>query len=74
LKEEKYLKVPFLQIFEGDYDKGRDANRPTRYRFLVDTSVADAVLEARQMTFYQEDRLKALKLSALRVYDSIAWP
>lgn len=74
LKEEKYLKVPFLQITEGDFDRELKANRPTRYRFLVADNVADAVLEARQMTLYQENRPKALKLSAIRVYDSLAKP
>ena len=71
LKEEKYLEVPFLQITEGDYDKEARANRPTRYRFLVDTAIADAVLEARQMNLYLTDRRKALRLSALRVFDSL---
>ncbi|MDQ3820944.1 MAG: helix-turn-helix domain-containing protein, partial [Acidobacteriota bacterium] len=74
LKEEKYLKVPFLQITEGDFDKGLNANRPTRYRFLIDTEVADAVLEARNAALYADDRLKALKLSSLRIYDSMAKP
>lgn len=74
LKEEKYLKVPFLQITEGDFDKGLNANRPTRYRFLIDLDIADAVLEARAMRLHQSDRLKALRLSALRVYDSLAKP
>jgi hypothetical protein len=72
LKEEKQLKVPFLRITEGDYDKAQEKNRPTRYQFLRDTDIADAVLETRQMALYASDRRKALKLSALRVYDSLA--
>lgn len=70
-QDEKRLKVPFLRITEGDYDKSREQNRPTRYQFLRDREIADAVLDARLMSLYQEDRRQALKLAALRVYDSI---
>jgi hypothetical protein len=71
LKEEKHLKVPFLRITEGDFDKAQEKNRPTRYQFLRDRDVADAVLEARTTAAYAADRRKALKLSALRGYDSL---
>ena len=67
--------MPFLQITEGDFDKNLTSNRPSwGSRFLVDLDIADAVLEARQMNLYQTDPRKALKLSALRVYDSLAKP
>jgi hypothetical protein len=73
-EEEKKLKVPFLQIVEGDFDKSAMQNRPTRYRFLRDTDIADAVLEARKSPLYEKDRRKALKFSALKVYDSLTKP
>jgi hypothetical protein len=70
-KESHANSAPFLFIKEGDFDQDLGRNRPTRYKFLLDKEVADAILEARRMTLWGEDSRKALKLSAFRVYDSV---
>lgn len=71
MQESHAHQAPFLFIKEGNFDKDLERNRPTRYKFLLDREVADAVLEARQMSLWKDDSRQALKIQAFRVYDSI---
>ncbi|MGB9182412.1 MAG: hypothetical protein WCB68_24490 [Pyrinomonadaceae bacterium] len=63
-------RLPIISIDEGEYDKSREQNRPTRYRFEVAHLVADAVLEARQSKLWESDYRAALKKAAYHVYDA----
>jgi hypothetical protein len=48
LRESRAQRFGFVEVIEGDFDKGASKNAPTRYRFHVGGQIAEAVALARR--------------------------
>src|ERR1700749_2673529 len=53
LTESKSRRFGFVEVIEGEYDKGEGKNVPTRYRFHVGGQIAEAVALARRAEGWQ---------------------
>jgi hypothetical protein len=75
LGESRQKKFDLVEIIEGTYDKTRNRNEPTLYRFHLGNIVERIVLEARASKHWHEsDRRKqrdAIKRAAELVYEDI---
>lgn len=65
LRESRARRFGFVEVIEGDFDKGAGKNAPTRYRFHVGGQIAEAVELARQALDWAElDRPRQRKAIA----------
>lgn len=75
LRESRAKRFGFVEVIEGDYNRGTNQNAPTRYRFHVGGQIAEAVALARQTEGWAEmnraQQRKAIARACEEVFQTI---
>ena len=70
-KEAQARRFGFLEIIEGDFDRGAGKNAPTRYRFHISGQIAQVVAEARQTEGWDGLSRKAQREAIARAAEEV---